>query len=106
MFINRVAARLGRSQELAATRRTLAAGDDATIAVAQGARPLVLATLWALDPRPCLYVVAGEEHADRVARTLGAWIGAEMVCRYPARADMPWSSVKPDDAMQHTVKEN
>ena len=36
-------------------------------AVGQSARPLVIAALWARDPRPCLVVVSGEEAADRAA---------------------------------------
>ena len=61
MFINRVSRRLLAAPEMAPLLRELSAGNDATLAVAQSARPLVLAALWAKDPRPCLLVVSGEE---------------------------------------------
>ena len=91
MFINRVSRRLLAAPEMAPLLRELSAGNDATLAVAQSARPLVLAALWAKDPRPCLLVVSGEEAADRTARSLAAWLGQDMVCRYPERKDRPWS---------------
>ena len=99
MFINRVSRRLLAAPEMAPLLRELSAGNDATLAVAQSARPLVLAALWAKDPRPCLLVVSGEEAADRTARSLAAWLGQDMVCRYPERKDRPWSEAAPDDAV-------
>ena len=99
MFINRVSRRLLAAPEMAPLLRELAVGNDATLAVAQSARPLVLAALWAKDPRPCLLVVSGEEAADRTARSLAAWLGQDMVCRYPERKDRPWSEAAPDDAV-------
>ena len=99
MFINRVSRRLLAAPEMAPLLRELSAGNDATLAVAQSARPLVLAALWAKDPRPCLLVVSGEEAADRTARSLAAWLGQDMVCRYPERKDRPWSEAAPDDVV-------
>lgn len=99
MFINRVSRRLLAAPEMAPLLRELAAGNDATLAVAQSARPLVLAALWAKSPRPCLLVVSGEEAADRTARSLAAWLGQDVVCRYPERKDRPWSEAAPDDAV-------
>ena len=99
MFINRVSRRLLAAPEMAPLLRELAVGNDATLAVAQSARPLVLAALWTKDPRPCLLVVSGEEAADRTARSLAAWLGQDMVCRYPERKDRPWSEAAPDDAV-------
>ena len=99
MLIDRVSAQLLQAPELEPLLRELAAGHDATLAVAQSARPLVLAALWAHDPRPCLFVVSGEEAAERAARALAAWLGQEAVCRYPERTDLPWSDAAPDDAV-------
>ena len=99
MFVNRVARQLLRAPELGAVCSELERGNDASLAVAQTARPLVLASLWAADPRPCLFVVAGEEFADRTARTLAAWLGSDVVCRYPDRADLPWSDKPADGAV-------
>ena len=98
MFINRVASRLLSAPELTAFSRRLSSGFDVTLAVAQGARPLVLASIWAQSPRPTMLVVAGEEAADRTARALAAWLGNDVVSRYPDRRDYPWSDATPDDA--------
>ena len=99
MLINRVSRQLMNTPELEPLVRALRAGDDATLAVAQSARPLILAAVWAADPRPCLFVVSGEEAADRAARALAAWLGQDVVSRYPERRDHPWSEKAPDDAV-------
>ena len=99
MFINRISQQLLQAPELAPFLGELDAGGDATLGVAQSARPLVAAALWARAPRPCLVVVSGEEAADRTARALAAWLGGELVCRYPERRDWPWSDKPADDAV-------
>ena len=99
MLIDRVSRQLLADPELSPLVHGLEAGNDATLAVAQSARPLVLAALWAANPRPCLLVVSGEEAAGRTARALGAWLGQDVVGRYPERKDRPWADVAPDDAV-------
>ena len=99
MLINRVSRQIMTCPELEPLVRALGAGDDATLAVAQSARPLMLAAIWADDPRPCLFVVSGEEAADRAARALAAWLGQDVVCRYPERRDYPWSEKAPEDSV-------
>ena len=99
MYIDRVSRQLLTTPELEDVLRSLRADEDATLSVAQSARPLILASLWADDPRPCLLVVAGEEAADRTARALAAWLGADAVSRYPERRDWPWSDKPADDAV-------
>ena len=99
MFVNRVSRKLLSAPELAPVVSKLDKGEDVTLAVGQSARPLVLAALWARDPRPCLFVVSGEEAADRAAHALAAWLGQDMVLRYPDRRDRPWSDATPDDAV-------
>ena len=99
MFINRVSMQLLAAPELDALLHELRAGNDATLAVGQSARPLMLAALWAEDPRPCLLVVSGEESADRAGRALAAWLGREHVARFPERRDWPWSDKPADDAV-------
>ena len=99
MLIDRVSRQLTAAPELAPLVRALDAGDDASLSVAQSARPLVLAALWARNPRPCLLVVSGEEAADRTARALAAWLGQDVVGRYPERRDRPWADTAPDDAV-------
>ena len=64
MFINRVSRQLLSAPELVPLLHELGSGNDASLAVGQSARPLVIAALWARDPRPCLVVVSG------LARTL------------------------------------
>ncbi|MBR3234188.1 MAG: transcription-repair coupling factor [Atopobiaceae bacterium] len=99
MLIERVAQQLLAAKELDPLLKQLGEGHDATLAVAQSARPLLVAALWARDPRPCLLVVSGEEAADRVGRALAAWLGRERVLRFPERRDWPWSERPADDAV-------
>ena len=99
MLINRVATHLLTAPELQDTMRTLADGDDASLSVAQSARTLLSAAIWAHDPRPTLLVVPGEENADRMANALSAWLGHASVCRFPERKDWPWSDKAADDAV-------
>lgn len=99
MLINRVSRQLLAAPELEPAVRGLRAGSDVTLAVSQSARPLVLASVWAANPRPCLFVVSGEEAAGRAAKALQAWLGMDVVCRYPDRPDLPWKSEAPDDAL-------
>ena len=99
MLIHRVAQQLLRAPEMQTVVHDLREGTDTTLAVGQSARPLILAALWAEDPRPCLLVVSGEEAADRAARSLAAWLGMDAVCRYPERRDWPWSATPADDAV-------
>ena len=99
MFVNRVAKNLCQDPELSQVLSDLDAGRDATLAIAQSASPLAVAALWARDPRPCLVVVSGEEAANRVGRALSAWLGLDVVSRYPERRDLPWADVACDDAV-------
>ena len=99
MLINRVAQKLLAAPELAPVLHELDAGHDATLGVPQSARSLLVAALWARDPRPCLLVVSGEEAADRTARALAAWLGMDVACRYPDRRDLPWADKPADDAV-------
>ncbi len=102
MFIDGVSQQLLAASEFTPLLKELGAGNEATFAVAQSARPLVVAALWAHDPRPCLLVVSGEEAADRAARALAGWLGRENVARYPERRDWPWSDKAADDAVVGT----
>ncbi|MDY2788612.1 MAG: transcription-repair coupling factor [Atopobium sp.] len=99
MLINRISRSLLEAPALVDVVHELDSGSDCDVAVAQSARPLTLASLWARKPRPTLMVVSGEEMADRVARTLSAWIGLNNVARYPERKDLPWADVAADDAV-------
>ena len=99
MLINRVADQLLATPELRPLIRALDGGEDANLSIAQSARQLMLAALWARSPRPCIYIVSGEETADRAARALAAWLGAGNVCRFPERREYPWSDSASDDAV-------
>ncbi len=100
MLIHRIAAQLKRAEGFATVADALARGDDATLAVAQSGRTLMAAAQFALDPRPTVYIVSGEDAADRAARTLAGYVGLEHVARYPERRDYPWSSkAVPDEAV-------
>ncbi len=99
MIINRVADQLLGIPELEPLIHALDAGDDAGLFIAQSARQLMLAALWARNPRPTIMIVSGEEAADRAARALAAWLGPQNVNRFPERRDRPWSETEPDDAV-------
>ncbi|RVU98189.1 transcription-repair coupling factor [Coriobacteriales bacterium OH1046] len=98
MIINRVADQLLGIPELSPLMRALDAGEDASLSIAQSARQLMLAALWARNSRPTVMIVSGEEAADRAARALAAWLGPQNVNRFPERRDRPWSEAEPDDA--------
>ena len=99
MLIHRLAAQLYTDEALQAIDAALDAGEDATLAVSQSARALMVAAQFARKPRATVYVVSGEEAADRAARTLIAYVGAGHVARFPERTDYPWKSSQPDDAV-------
>ena len=96
MFIQRLHKRFRLSDEYTTIENTLDTGSDATFALSQSARPLLLASLWSHNPRPCIFVVSGEEHADRIARIMSSWVGRQYVFRYPDRQDLPWSETPSD----------
>jgi transcription-repair coupling factor (superfamily II helicase) len=99
MLIDHVANQLLSVSDMREVLTSLRKGEDASVGVAQSARPLLAASLWADDPRPCLLVVPGEEAADRMARSVAAWLGNNAVMRYPQRADWPWSNKAADDSI-------
>ena len=102
MLIHRIAAQLYTDDALATIEDALMAGEDATLAVSQSARTLVVAAQFARHPGPMVYVVSGEEAADRAARSLAAYVGLEHVARFPERSDYPWDGKQPDDAVVAT----
>ena len=99
MLIHRIAAQLHTSDAFQTVESALAAGEDATLAVSQSGRTLMLAAQFARAPRPTVYIVSGEDAADRAARSLAAYVGAAHVARFPERADYPWKDTQPDDAV-------
>ena len=99
MLIHRIAAQLYTDESLQTIEAALADGKDATLAVSQSGRTLMLAAQFARNPRPCVYIVSGEDAADRAARSLAAYLGTEHVTRFPERADYPWKDTVPDDAV-------
>ena len=92
MLIHRIAAQLFCAEGPAAIEAALDAGKDATLAVSQSGRTLMLAAQFARRPRATVYIVSGEEAADRAARALAAYLGLEHVVRYPERRDLPWNA--------------
>ncbi len=99
MLIHRIAAQLYTAEAPQVIERALDDGKDATLAVSQSGRTLLLAAQFARRPRPTVYVVSGEEAADRTARALAAYVGLEHVTRFPERTDYPWQDKQPDDAV-------
>ena len=74
----------------------LDAGDDATLGVANSARPFLIAARFAHRPQTTLVVVAGEEAAVTFARSIASYLGEGRVLRYPEREDLPFGAKKPD----------
>ena len=99
MLIHRIAAQLYKVDALRTVESALGRGDDVTLAVAQSARTLLAAAQFARDPRPTVYIVSGEEAAERAARSLAAYVGLEHVARYPERRDYPWKDSEPEAAV-------
>lgn len=99
MLIHRIAAQLYTAEAPQVIEAALDAGKDATLAVSQSGRVLMLAAQFARRPRPVVYIVSGEEAADRAARALVAYVGLEHVARFPERTDYPWQDKQPDDAI-------
>ena len=99
MLIHRIAAQLYTAEALQDIEAALAAGEDATLAISQSGRTLAVAAQFARTPRPTVYILSGEEAADRAARSLAAYVGVEHVARFPERKDYPWKSNEPDDAV-------
>lgn len=99
MLIHRIAAQLYTAEAFQDIEAALATGEDATLAISQSGRTLAVAAQFARTPRPTVYIVSGEEAADRAARSLAAYVGAEHVARFPERKDYPWKSNEPDDAV-------
>ena len=99
MLIHRIAAQLYTDDALKTIEAALDEGQDATLAVSQSGRTLMAAAQFARRPRPTVYIVSGEDAADRAARALAAYVGLEHVARFPERKDYPWSASQPDDAV-------
>jgi transcription-repair coupling factor (superfamily II helicase) len=95
MLIDRIAASLQGSTSFSAVTELLGAGSDATVAAPGVIRPVVVASLHSLQPRPTLVVVAGEEVAERFARQVAAFIGRDSVMHLPDRTDLPWTDDAP-----------
>ncbi|WP_418721998.1 transcription-repair coupling factor [Enorma sp.] len=99
MLIHRIAAQLYTAEGPRVIEEALDAGKDATLAVSQSGRVLMLAAQFARRPRPVVYIVSGEDAAERAARGLAAYVGIEHVARFPERDDYPWVDKQPDDAV-------
>ena len=99
MLIHRIADQLASAAEFRDIERNLATAQDATLGIAQSARPLAIAALYARNPRPCVVVVAGEDAAQRMAQALASYVGLDQVERIPLRCDLPWSDKPSDDAV-------
>lgn len=99
MLIHRIAAQLYTAEALQTVEAGLDAGEDVTLAVSQSGRTLMAAAQFARRPRPTVYIVSGEDAADRAARSLAAYVGLAHVCRFPERKDYPWREQAPDDVV-------
>ena len=99
MLINRLAASLSAAKPFAQIADALARGEDATLATPGLIRPALVASVYALEPRPVLVVLAGEESGERFWRQTASLLDRSRVLHLPDRADMPWSDTAPDLAV-------
>ncbi len=99
MLIDKLQRKLMRASALEPFVSKLDAGSDASLAVMGSARPLVIASIFARNPRPMLVVVSGNENAERFARALVSFLGYAHVEVFPERMDMPWDQKKRDLAV-------
>lgn len=98
MLIDSLTFALERSGCLDTFWGKLDVGEDATLGVANSARPFLVAARFAHRPQPTLVVVAGEEAALTFAQQMAAYLGDERVMRFPERLDCPYSSKSVDPA--------
>lgn len=96
MLIDKLQRKLFAAPVLAPVLDKLDTAQDASVGVVASARPFLVASLYAREPRPMLVVVSGEEAAERFAHAVAAFVGRKNVLVLPERADMPWSDKQPD----------
>lgn len=96
MFIDEITKRLVACGPYKEFLHPLDDGNDVTLGVPQSARPLVVASVYAREPRPMLVIVSGDGAAIKFSNTLAAYIGRDRVMTLPARSDTPWSGAAPD----------
>jgi transcription-repair coupling factor (superfamily II helicase) len=85
-------ARANRDPDLAA----LAAGAERTVAVAEAAQPFVVAALARHSTRrPLVVAMPGAAAAERLAREVAVWAGADEVALFPAWETLPFERVSP-----------
>ena len=89
MLIHRIAAQLYTAEALQTVEAGLDSGEDVTLAVSQSGRTLMAAAQFARRPRPTVYIVSGEDAADRAARSLAAYVGLAHVCRFSRAQGLP-----------------
>ena len=107
--IHRIAAQLYTAEDPQVLQAGLIRGREAALVssssgcppkgVSQSGRPLMVAAQFARRPRPTVYIVSGEDAADRAMRSLVAYVGLEHVARFPERTDYPWKDTAPDDSV-------
>ncbi len=96
MLIDRLQRKLFAAPVLAPVLGKLDAAEDVSVGLVASARPFLVASLYAREPRPMLVVVSGEEAAERFAHAVAAYVGRKNVLVLPERCDMPWSDKQPD----------
>ena len=96
MLIDSLTFAIERSECLEGFWSKLDAGEDATLGVANSARPFLIASRFSHKPQPTLVIVAGEDAAVSFARSIASYVGESNVLRFPEREDMPFGAKKPN----------
>lgn len=91
MLIDSLTFTLEKSEALEGFWGALDKGEDASLGVAASARPLLVAARFTHKPQATLVVIAGEDAATTFARNLAAYVGDEVVLRFPERSDYPFT---------------
>lgn len=95
MLIHRIAAQLYTAEALQTVEAGLDSGEDVTLAVSQSGRTLMAAAQFARRPRPTVYIVSGEDAADRAARSLAAYVGWRTCAAFPSARTTLGASRRP-----------
>ena len=95
MLIHRIAAQLYTAEGPKVIEEALERGEDATLAVSQSGRTLMVAAQFARRPRPTVYIVSGEDQRTaRIARSRLIW-GSSMWLDSPSAPIIPGKTLHP-----------
>lgn len=90
MLIDAIAKTINESGAVEKFWSKLDSNEDAALGIVSSARPLFVASRFALNPCPTLVVIPGNDAAYSFARTLASFLGEENIALFPDRKDRPY----------------